>query len=155
MHTRREPTPRCYIRRCQTRYSEPSLYLYEHTGKVREREKAERRRRGREENGGPYMYPPMYARGHICTYTCHPLRRLRVHMYRRRVCRAAAWLATHTEIRGHKCRWDLLMQLGKLSFSIQRVMHEITIRTLFEMNFIRATRSRDDARVNTRKKGAF
>lgn len=90
------------------------------------------------------MYPPMYARGHICTYTCHPLRRLRVHMYRRRVCRAAAWLATHTEIRGHKCRWDLPMQLGKLSFSIHREMHEITIRTLFEMNFIRATRSRDD-----------
>lgn len=32
MHASREPTPPRYIRRCQTRYSEPGLYLYGHIG---------------------------------------------------------------------------------------------------------------------------
>lgn len=33
MHASREPTPPRYIRRCQTRYSEPGLYLYGHIGR--------------------------------------------------------------------------------------------------------------------------
>lgn len=114
--------------------------------RVRESGKEEK-----EERGAGDICIRLCTRVGIYVHTCHPLRRLRVHMRRRRVCRAAAWLATHTEIRGHKCRWDLLMQLGNLSCSIHREMHEITIRTLFEMNFIRAARSRDDTRVNTRK----
>lgn len=89
--------------------------------------------------------------GTYVIHTCHPLRRLRIHMYRRRVCGVPTWPATHTEIRGHKCRWDLLMQLGNifLSFSIHQETREITIRILFEMNFIRVTRSRDDTSINT------
>lgn len=77
-------------------------------------------------------------------------------MYRRRMCGATAWRATHTEIRGHKCRWDFADAVGEsLSSSIRRETYERTIRTLFEMNFIRAARSRDDTRVNTYRKECF
>jgi len=118
MHASREPTPRCYIRRCQTRYSEPSLYLYGHIHRVRGRE--EERERERERRGGEgeqrHMCPSIYTRGHIrAIHYAAPVAHTHAHTCTHsdalttRMCVACTALATHTEIYRHKCldgiRW--------------------------------------------------
>lgn len=59
MHASREPTPPRYIRRCQTRYSEPGLYLYGNIGS----------------NGGDLYGRSIYTRTHVepaLRYLCVP-----------------------------------------------------------------------------------
>jgi len=87
MHASREPTPRRYIRRCQTRYSEPSLYLY---GYIEDRE---RRRissgsvKGRGEGGSAYAIAGV----HAWACTCYPLLRAVMHRWRYTRARARAY----------------------------------------------------------------
>lgn len=134
MHASREPTPRCYIRRCQTRYSEPSLYLYGHIERGRERD---------EDRG---ICTRLYTR--VGTYVLSITPAARTHAA------DALQRATHTEIYGRKCRWYSLMWpvVLSLSLSIRRETRgDRIIRALSEMDFIRAAQSRGDTRVNTQE----
>lgn len=156
MHASREPTPRCYIRRCQTRYSEPSLYLYGHIHRVKERE---REREG--EGEGRDICARLYTRVGIYVLSITPLAHTAMHW--RRVCVACtATRDPHRNLQTYSKCPDGIRWCGQcclsfyasplLSLSIHRETRgERIIRALSEMDFIRAAQSRDDTRVYTQE----